>query len=199
VGGRTPSARAALRCPALSLSHPSTRPHPFPRDAYTPADLVGGTAGRFTANGRAYTREDFAVVSFSLSRRSTEQEGQGTRSFVSRASLKPRSLLSLFSPPPSQRNPRGHLIQLSLYEPAAATPSPTRTWGGGGARLGGGHSPDRGPPGVGGGAGAAAAAATPPVVVYCHCNSGSRRDAEEVLHLLLPRGLAVLALDFAVR
>ena len=31
--------------------------------AYTPADLVGGTTGRFTANGRAYTREDFAVGS----------------------------------------------------------------------------------------------------------------------------------------
>ena len=37
-----------------------------------------------------------------------------------------------------------------------------------------------------------------PCVVYCHCNSGSRRDAEEVLYHLLPRGMTVFALDFAV-
>ena len=34
-----------------------------------------------------------------------------------------------------------------------------------------------------------------PVVVYAHCNSGSRRDADEVLGLLLPRGAAVVAFD----
>ncbi len=38
-----------------------------------------------------------------------------------------------------------------------------------------------------------------PCVVYCHCNSGSRRDAEEVLYLLLPRGVTVFCMDFAVR
>lgn len=38
-----------------------------------------------------------------------------------------------------------------------------------------------------------------PAVVYCHCNSGSRRDAEEALFALLPHGITVLALDFAVR
>ena len=36
-----------------------------------------------------------------------------------------------------------------------------------------------------------------PVVIYAHCNSGSRRDAEEVLGLLLPAGIAVAALDFS--
>ena len=39
----------------------------------------------------------------------------------------------------------------------------------------------------------------PPVVIYCHCNSGSRRDAEEALHVLLPHGITVFTLDFAVR
>lgn len=37
-----------------------------------------------------------------------------------------------------------------------------------------------------------------PCVVYCHCNSGSRRDSEEALHLLLPQNITVFALDFAV-
>ena len=37
-----------------------------------------------------------------------------------------------------------------------------------------------------------------PLVVYCHCNSGSRRDAEEALHVLMPHGIMVFALDFAV-
>jgi len=36
-----------------------------------------------------------------------------------------------------------------------------------------------------------------PVVIYAHCNSGSRRDAEEVMGLLLPAGIAVAALDFS--
>ncbi len=38
-----------------------------------------------------------------------------------------------------------------------------------------------------------------PVVVYCHCNSGSRRDAEEAVLVLLPHHVSVFALDFAVR
>lgn len=38
-----------------------------------------------------------------------------------------------------------------------------------------------------------------PIVVYCHCNSGSRRDAEEALYVLLPQGISVFCLDFAVR
>lgn len=37
-----------------------------------------------------------------------------------------------------------------------------------------------------------------PCVVYCHCNSGSRRDSEEALHLLLPQNISVFALDFVV-
>lgn len=37
-----------------------------------------------------------------------------------------------------------------------------------------------------------------PIVVYCHCNSGSRRDAEEALYVLLPQGISVFCLDFAV-
>ena len=36
-----------------------------------------------------------------------------------------------------------------------------------------------------------------PCVVYCHCNSGSRCDANEVVALLVPCGMAVLALDFS--
>ena len=40
--------------------------------------------------------------------------------------------------------------------------------------------------------------AAPPVVIYCHCNSGSRRDAEEALHVLLPHDITVFTLDFAV-
>ncbi|KDD74697.1 hypothetical protein H632_c1127p1, partial [Helicosporidium sp. ATCC 50920] len=36
-----------------------------------------------------------------------------------------------------------------------------------------------------------------PAVIYCHCNSGSRRDAEEILWHLLPRQVTVLALDCA--
>ena len=36
-----------------------------------------------------------------------------------------------------------------------------------------------------------------PVVIYAHCNSGSRRDAEEVMGLLLPAGITVAALDFS--
>ncbi|GAB4812973.1 hypothetical protein N2152v2_000019 [Parachlorella kessleri] len=35
-----------------------------------------------------------------------------------------------------------------------------------------------------------------PCVVYCHCNSGSRRDAEEILYHVLPRSITVFALDF---
>lgn len=38
-----------------------------------------------------------------------------------------------------------------------------------------------------------------PAVIYCHCNSGSRRDAEEILYHLLPKSITVFALDFAVR
>lgn len=38
-----------------------------------------------------------------------------------------------------------------------------------------------------------------PCVVYCHCNSGSRRDAEEAVYLLLPMGVSVFCMDFAVR
>lgn len=38
-----------------------------------------------------------------------------------------------------------------------------------------------------------------PVVIYCHCNSGSRRDAEEALHVVLPQGIHIVTLDFAVR
>ena len=38
-----------------------------------------------------------------------------------------------------------------------------------------------------------------PCVVYCHCNSGSRRDAEEALHVLLLHDIGVFCLDFAVR
>lgn len=37
-----------------------------------------------------------------------------------------------------------------------------------------------------------------PCVIYCHTNSGSRRDAEEILYTLLPKGVTVFALDFAV-
>lgn len=37
-----------------------------------------------------------------------------------------------------------------------------------------------------------------PCVIYCHCNSGSRRDAEEALCILIPLGVSVFALDFAV-
>ncbi|KAI7835678.1 hypothetical protein COHA_010417 [Chlorella ohadii] len=36
-----------------------------------------------------------------------------------------------------------------------------------------------------------------PCVVYLHCNSGSRRDAEEILYHLLPKGITVFAFDFA--
>lgn len=36
------------------------------------------------------------------------------------------------------------------------------------------------------------------MVIYCHCNSGSRRDAEEALHVLMPHGIHVVTLDFAV-
>mmetsp|Transcript_41100 Transcript_41100/g.87389 ORF Transcript_41100/g.87389 Transcript_41100/m.87389 type:complete len:301 (+) Transcript_41100:165-1067(+) len=36
-----------------------------------------------------------------------------------------------------------------------------------------------------------------PCVVYCHCNSGSRCDANEVVAMLVPQGIAVMALDFA--
>ena len=39
----------------------------------------------------------------------------------------------------------------------------------------------------------------PPITVYCHCNSGSRRDAEEAVYALLPDGITVFAFDFAVR
>ena len=42
-------------------------------------------------------------------------------------------------------------------------------------------------------------AAPVPCVVYCHCNSGSRRDAEEALYVLLPHDIGVFCLDFAVR
>eukprot|EP00210_Caulerpa_lentillifera_P002484 g2381.t1 len=35
-----------------------------------------------------------------------------------------------------------------------------------------------------------------PCVVYCHCNSGSRRDAEEAVILLIPQKISVFCLDF---
>lgn len=37
-----------------------------------------------------------------------------------------------------------------------------------------------------------------PCVIYAHCNSGSRRDAEEALYVLLPHNITVFCLDFAV-
>ncbi|KAG2496724.1 hypothetical protein HYH03_005137 [Edaphochlamys debaryana] len=36
-----------------------------------------------------------------------------------------------------------------------------------------------------------------PCVIYCHCNSGSRRDAEEAICVLIPHGVSVFTLDFA--
>ncbi|GIL52108.1 hypothetical protein Vafri_8045 [Volvox africanus] len=36
-----------------------------------------------------------------------------------------------------------------------------------------------------------------PCVIYCHCNSGSRRDAEEAICVLIPCGVSVFTLDFA--
>lgn len=36
-----------------------------------------------------------------------------------------------------------------------------------------------------------------PCVIYCHCNSGSRRDAEEAVFILIPLGVSVFTLDFA--
>ena len=36
-----------------------------------------------------------------------------------------------------------------------------------------------------------------PCVIYCHCNSGSRRDAEEAVYILVPLGVSVFTLDFA--
>lgn len=36
-----------------------------------------------------------------------------------------------------------------------------------------------------------------PCVIYCHCNSGSRRDAEEAICILIPQGVSVFTLDFA--
>lgn len=36
-----------------------------------------------------------------------------------------------------------------------------------------------------------------PCVLYCHCNSGSRRDSEEAVYVLLPLGVSVFAMDFA--
>jgi len=38
-----------------------------------------------------------------------------------------------------------------------------------------------------------------PCVIYCHTNSGSRRDAEEIAFAVLPQGCTVFALDFSVR
>lgn len=38
-----------------------------------------------------------------------------------------------------------------------------------------------------------------PCVIYAHCNSGSRRDAEEALYVLLPHNITIFCLDFAVR
>lgn len=35
-----------------------------------------------------------------------------------------------------------------------------------------------------------------PCVVYCHCNSGSRRDAEEAVYALIPMGVSVFCFDF---
>jgi hypothetical protein len=37
-----------------------------------------------------------------------------------------------------------------------------------------------------------------PVVVYCHCNSGSKRDADEAVVHLVPAGISVVAFDFSV-
>jgi len=36
-----------------------------------------------------------------------------------------------------------------------------------------------------------------PCVIYCHCNSGCRCEANEAVTLLIPAGIAVMALDFA--
>lgn len=35
-----------------------------------------------------------------------------------------------------------------------------------------------------------------PCVVFCHCNSGSRRDAEEAVKELVPRNITVFCMDF---
>ena len=37
-----------------------------------------------------------------------------------------------------------------------------------------------------------------PAVVYCHCNSGSKRDADEAVVHLVPAGISVVAFDFSV-
>ena len=38
-----------------------------------------------------------------------------------------------------------------------------------------------------------------PCVVYCHCNSGSKRDGDEaVIHIAAPLGISVFAFDFSV-
>lgn len=76
-------------------------------------------------------------------------------------------------------NKRGQALQVSHYVPWATA---TTARGGGGAtqRL-------LGPAGDG----------RLPAVIYLHCNSGSRRDAEEAVRALVPMGVGVVAFDFA--
>ena len=95
-------------------------PTPHSDSTYTPADLVGGPSGIFSAGGATFRRTDTVAPAID-----------------------------------------GGQLHISLYERVSPPPPPSR-----------------------------------PTVLYAHCNSGSRRDADEVLGLLLPRGASVLAVDF---
>ncbi len=36
-----------------------------------------------------------------------------------------------------------------------------------------------------------------PAIIYCHGNAGSRRDADDIVNLLLPLGISVFTFDFS--
>jgi pentatricopeptide repeat protein len=37
-----------------------------------------------------------------------------------------------------------------------------------------------------------------PAILYCHCNVGNRREAEQVIELMIEEGFTVYAFDFSV-
>lgn len=194
-----------------------------PRDAYAPEQLLGSPAGApFVIGPVSVRRADYELVrggggggsGFEGPRRAGPRDeraapllgeraahsaaagaaaaagrGLGTgggapcgagsdeRRPTQRASCSPRqtrcSMQLAAEPPrptsPAQTNRRGATLQVSHYTPVATDAGPLR---GAGGQL--------------------------PAVVYCHCNSGSRRDAEEAVGHLLPMGIGVVAFDFMV-
>jgi hypothetical protein len=159
-----------------------------PRDVYEPGQLLGSPAGTlFRIGPVAARRTDFLLVRACMGLHGGRLGGALQREQQQRAPVRPPARavradcacgadpLTPRTPPPpppparTQTNKHGRTLQCSHWAPVSTERGRIKGRDG---KL--------------------------PVVVYLHCNSGSRRDAEEAVGHLLPMGIGVVACDFMV-